>query len=246
MALVIGNGAYAVSPLGNPVNDATAVAKALTEKLGFDTVLLRTNLKREDLLAALRELSRAARGAEVAALFFAGHGIEQGGRNYLIPVDAKLDEADDLALEAVDLDTVRQQISGATALRLVILDACRSSPFRLSGGKRSVTRGLARVEAESNELIAYAAKEGTTADDGRGQGNSPFTTALLQHLATPGLDVQFVFRRIATDVAKATAGKQQPYTYGQLGGSEIALLPGQRGFRKDRPPPARRCSRGGR
>lgn len=223
VALVIGNATYAVRPLANPARDAAAIAEAL-RKIGFDRVTLKTDLGLDAFRTALRDFSREARDADVALVYYAGHGLEQGGRNYLVPVDASLEQASDLALETMDLETVREQIAPARRLRLVILDACRNAPFRLAGSKRSVERGLARVEERTQELIAFAAKEGTTADDGEGGSNSPFTAALLKHLPTPGLDIQFVFRRVAGDVIAATGGRQEPSTYGRLFGDEIALV----------------------
>lgn len=224
VALIIGNSAYQVGPLANPGRDAAAVARAF-ERLGFDTVISRTNLAAQSMKAALAEIARAASGAEIAVVYYAGHGTEREGRNYLIPVDARLERASDLELQAIALPTVIDQIAGATKLRLVILDACRNNVFPLAGAKRATTRGLARIEPDNNTLVVYAAKEGTTADDGSGGANSPFTKAFLAHVATPGLEVNFVFRRIRDDVMKATGGAQQPHTYGTLGGEAIYLRP---------------------
>jgi len=222
VALVIGNSEYKVGPLANPANDADAVAAAF-EALGFDRVLLRKNLGVEGFRTALSEMARESAGADVAAVFFAGHGTERDGRNYLIPVDAKLDRASDLDLQAIGLSIVLDQIAGASKLKLVILDACRNNVFPLAGARRSVTRGLARIEPEDNTLVVYAAKEGTLADDGAGTRHSPFTAALLKHIATPGLEISFVFRRVRDDVARATSNRQQPHLYGTLGGDAIYL-----------------------
>jgi hypothetical protein len=228
IALVIGNADYKIGALANPVNDAAAVAKAFETQLGFNKVMLRTDLGVEAFRAALLELSReiADKGAEVAAVYFAGHGIEAGGKNYLLPVDARLASAGNLSLEAIALDQVLDQLSGTSRLKLVILDACRSNPFPLPGAKRSVSRGLARVEPEDNTLIAYAAKDGTVADDGAGRLHSPYTEALLRHLATPGLEINLLFRRVRDDVLKATrhlSAPQQPHIYASLGGQELYL-----------------------
>ena len=121
---------------------------------------------------ALAKLAADASGADIAAVFFAGHGTERDGRNYLIPIDATLARASDLDLQAITLDTVVDQLAGATKLKLVILDACRNNVFPLAGARRSTARGLARVEPEDNTLIAYAAKDGTTADDGAGRATA--------------------------------------------------------------------------
>ncbi len=222
VALVIGNSAYKIAPLANPVNDARAVASALQD-IKFDEVILRQDLTGDGMRATLREIGRAAVGADIVVVFFAGHGLELHGRNYLIPVDANPERASDVELEAINLDTVLQQLEGATRLKLVILDACRNNPFRPAGGKRSVERGLARVEPDDNTLVAYAAKEGTTADDGTGQRNSPFTAALLKHIATPDIDIRLMLGRIRDDVISATSDTQRPHIYGTLGGSAISL-----------------------
>jgi uncharacterized caspase-like protein len=225
VALVIGNGDYRVSPLQNPVNDAVAVAQTLEHKLAFDKVILRTNLSAEGFRAALLEFARDSSGADLGVVYFAGHGTEIGGRNFLIPVDARLARAGDLDLEAIALETVLGQLSGVTRLKLVILDACRNNVFPLSGAKRSVGRGLARVEPEGNTLVAYAAKDGTTADDGAGRQHSPFTEALLKYVARPGLEIRQLFGYVRDEVAAATAHQQQPYLYGSLGGPGFFLQP---------------------
>jgi hypothetical protein len=224
VALVIGNSDYGIGPLRNPVGDAEAVAQTLDKKLGFDTVILKRNLTSEGFRTALLEFARAATGAEVGLVYFAGHGTETGGRNFLIPVDAKLARASDLDLEAIGLDTVIAQLAGVTSLKIVILDACRNSLFPLSGLKRSTGRGLARIEPAGNTLVAYAAKDGTTADDGVGL-HSPFTAALLKHLATPGLEIRQLFGFVRDDVEAATSHQQEPYLYGSLGGKGMFLVP---------------------
>jgi formylglycine-generating enzyme required for sulfatase activity len=221
VALVIGNADYRIGRLANPVNDAEAVAEAFKTQLKFDTVLLRKDLRLDAFRDALRELARAARGAELGVIFFAGHGIELGGRNFLIPVDAALASAQDIDLEAIALDTVLRQLDGVTKLRLVILDACRNNPF--PAGTRGA-RGLARIEPDGGTLVAYAAKDGTTADDGIGR-HSPFTAALLKRIVTPGLDVRRVFGYVSQDVKAATNLAQVPYLYGQLGGDQVHLVP---------------------
>ncbi|MEO8667582.1 MAG: caspase family protein [Bauldia sp.] len=224
VALVIGNSAYAnVSELANPKNDGAALAKAL-RGAGFDEVTELRDLDQAGLRRALKEFTANARGAETALIYYAGHGVEVGGTNYLVPVDATLAQATDVEFEAVPLDNVRTAVSGATKLRLIILDACRNNPFKLaaSGGKRSVGRGLARVEPNANELIAYAAREGTVASDGRA-GNSPYATALVKYLGKPGLEIRLLFGQVRDDVVAATAGEQEPFTYGTLGGEAIFL-----------------------
>lgn len=226
VALVIGNADYKIAALESPVSDAVAVAEAIGQQLRFDKVILKRDLSAEGFREALRELARETRGAEVGLLYFAGHGLEVGGRNYLIPVDARLKAARDVELEAIALDTVLAQLDGVTALKLVILDSCRNNPFPLAGaGTRSVGIGLARIEPEGNTLVAYAAKHGTMAEDGTIGGHSPFTTALLRHIAMPGLEVRQLFGYVRDDVVAATGQRQQPYVYGTLGGQGLFLRP---------------------
>jgi hypothetical protein len=225
VALVIGNADYKIGPLQNPIGDAGAVAEAFEKRLRFDKVIVGRNLSANEFRAALNELAREAAGADIAVVYFAGHGMEVGGKNFLIPVDATLVRAGALELEAIPLETVLTQLEGVRELKLVILDACRNNPFVLRGGKRSLGRGLARVEPEDSTLVIYAAKDGTTADDGIGRQHSPFTQALLKHIATPGTEVRILFGRIGEDVAMATGRQQLPHIYGTLGGKEFYLLP---------------------
>jgi uncharacterized caspase-like protein len=220
---VIGNAQYKIGPLANPVRDAAAVAEVLERQLGFNTVILRRNLGADSFRAALREMARVSHGAELGVVFFAGHGIEVGGRNYLIPTDAGLAAPGDIELEAIALDTVLTQLDGVRGLKLVILDSCRNNPF--PAASRSGTRGLARIEPAAGTLVAYAAKHGTAAADGTVGQNSPFTAALLKRIATPSVDVRLVFGYISDDVIAATGRAQEPYLYGQLGGNAVYLNP---------------------
>ncbi len=224
VALVIGNSAYAsVSALENPKNDAAALAETL-RSIGFDEVRELTDLDHTGFRRALRDFTALATGAETAVIYYAGHGVEVEGRNYLVPVDATLSEATDTEFEAIPLDSARTAVSGATQLRLVILDACRNNPFKLAsaGGTRSVGRGLARVEPGANEIVAYAAREGTVASDGTG-ANSPYASALVKQLKRPGLDVRLLFGEVRDEVMAATGKKQEPFIYGTLGGQPIFL-----------------------
>jgi uncharacterized caspase-like protein len=230
VALVLGNSAYQnVPPLSNPVNDAALMAKTL-KSAGFDIVDSRQNLSALETRRVLREFADKAGNADVAVIYYAGHGIEIDGSNYLIPVDAKLERDSDVYDEAFSLDRVLVSVESTKKLRLVILDACRDNPFaqtmKKSVATRSVGRGLAKVEpASPNTLIAYSAKAGSTAADGGGT-NSPFTVALSNHLTTPGLDVRRAFGFVRDDVLKATSNRQEPYLYGSLGGDDVALVPG--------------------
>jgi hypothetical protein len=228
VALVIGISAYQhVQKLGNPVRDAEAIGQ-LFEKAGFKTVT-RRNLAGDELRRVVREFSNATRDADIAVVYFAGHGIEVGGTNYLIPADAKLESDVDVEDETVPLERVLRVMEPAKHLKLVILDACRDNPFAASMkrtlGTRSIARGLTQVDpSSSNMLIAYAAKAGSTADDGSGQ-HSPYSTALLKHLAEPGLDVRFALARIHDDVLKGTGNRQEPFYYGALGADVISIVP---------------------
>ena len=223
VALVIGNADYRIGRLANPVNDAEAVADVLEKQLKLHKVILKRNLNLDGLRAALREMARESAGAELGLIYFAGHGIEVAGRNFLIPTDAALETARDVKLEAIELDTVLEHLDGVAKLRLVILDACRNNPF--PAAKRGGSRGLGRIEPAGGTLVAYAAKEGTTAHDGQGDRHSPFTSALLKHIVMPGVDVRRVFGYVSEDVLAATARAQEPYLYGRLGGDEVHLLP---------------------
>lgn len=227
VALVIGNSAYqAVSALPNPRSDAAAVATALRE-VGFQTVLLEQDVTREKLIDALRRFANASERASWAVIYFAGHGIEIGGVNYLIPIDAKLETDRDPQFEAVALDQALGAVEGAKRLRLVILDACRDNPFmrkiRRTIASRSIGRGLARVEPEGGTLVAYAAKHGEVALDGDG-ANSPFVSAFVRHVRTPGMEINKLFRVVRDDVMAATGRKQEPFVYGSLPGDDFFFV----------------------
>ena len=228
VALVIGNAAYRnVAALPNPVNDASDIALSL-RGLGFRVTEL-PNASFDRMRRGLIEFGRQARGADMAVLFFAGHGMEIGGDNWLIPVDAELRTDTDAEAEAISLRFAMGQVSGATRLGLVVLDACRNNPFAAKMQRtsrwRAVERGLSRIEpATDNVAVVYAAKDGTTADDGNGR-NSPFTAALLKYLGTPGLDIRFLFASVRDDVIAATHGQQQPFIYQSLPRAELYLVP---------------------
>lgn len=227
VALVIGNGAYRNVPaLTNPPHDAADVAASFL-RLGY-SVRLVTDATYDEMRRAIREFAPKARDAEMAVVYFAGHGMEVGGENWLIPTDAELKTDLDTEQEALSLHAIMLSVSTASKLGLVILDACRNNPFlakmKRSMASRDVSRGLSPIEPTGNVLVAYAAKDGTTAADGTGR-NSPFTTALLKHLETPGLEINFLFRNIRDDVIAATNGEQQPFVYGSLSRESIYLVP---------------------
>jgi hypothetical protein len=229
VALVIGNSSYRnVAKLSNPANDAAAVA-TMFKSAGFDTVESKLNLTVGELRKALRDFGNKSRDADVAVVYYAGHGIELDGTNYLIPVDATLETDTDVLDETLPLDRVLVAIEPAKQLRLVILDACRDNPFaknmKRTIASRAIGRGLAKVEPSSpNTMIAFAAKAGFTASDGDSK-NSPFATALVNHLAKPGLDLRKAFGFVRDDVLKATNNSQEPFIYGSLGGNDVSLVP---------------------
>jgi TonB family protein len=207
VALVIGNAAYADRPLRNPVNDAQLMQTTLRD-LGFQ-VQVATDVDRRGLLAALRDFEARARGAEVALFYFAGHGAQVGGANYLIPVNAPIRSETDVPDEALDASSVLRRIEeGRARVGLVILDACRDNPY--PGSARSSTRGLARMSAPTGTIVAYATAPGSTADDGGSGPNGLYTGALVRHLSLPGLDIKEVFDRTAQDVERLSNGKQRP------------------------------------
>ena len=220
VALVVGNSAYAaIGALPNPGNDATDVAAALG-RLGFDVTPVR-DADRAGLSEALRVFTRKSAGAEVSLVFYAGHGLEMDGVNYLVPVDAQLERDTDVRFEAVELDDVLAATTGA-GLRIVILDACRNNPLARSmqrtGASRNVSRGSFGELNESllgdETLVAYAAAAGTTAADGTGR-NSPYTSALLSYLEQP-LEIGLLFREVRARVLEATEGRQRPHEYASL------------------------------
>jgi uncharacterized caspase-like protein len=229
VALVIGNSNYQnVVALTNPANDAAAIAE-MFRKAAFDVVDSRRDLKSQEMRRALRDFGDKARGADIAVIYFAGHGLEVDGNNYVVPVDAVLERDADVDDEAVSLNRILLAAEPATQLRLIILDACRDNPFakkmKRTIASRSIGRGLVGVEANKpNTFIAFAAKEGSTAADGDGR-NSPFSAALLKHLTTPGLDIRKAFGYVRDDVMSATGNQQEPYTTNSLGGNDVTLVP---------------------
>ena len=220
VALVIGNSDYEHAPaLRNPANDAKAVAAAL-RALGFTEVRELINANLSVLGKALKEFGDVAAGADWAVIYFAGHGIEVGGANYLIPVDAALEQQGHIEDETVPLSRTLGKVAGASKMQLVILDACRNNPFvpkmRQTGRQaRAIGKGLASIEPESGVLIAYAARDGTTALDGD-TANSPYAEALVKYLSEPGLEISLLFRKVRDDVFTKTGKQQEPYTYGSL------------------------------
>jgi formylglycine-generating enzyme required for sulfatase activity len=229
IALVIGNSAYERVPkLPNPVSDASSMAE-MFKGAGFDVVKLKLDVGATEMRRALRDFSDEARNADIAIIYFAGHGLEIQGTNYLVPVDAVLERDIDAYDEAVSLDRLMSVIEPARQLRLVILDACRDNPFAKSMKhavvSRMIERGLAKVEPIGpNTMVAFAAKAGSTADDGNAS-HSPFTAALVKYLPRPGLDLRKAFGYVRDEVLTVTHNRQEPFTYGSLGGDDVALVP---------------------
>jgi len=231
VALVIGNSAYQHAPaLPNPSRDAKAMV-AMFEKGGFSVVTAQYDAGNLQFKRVIRQFEDAAADADIAVVYYAGHGIEIHGVNYLVPVDARLASDRDADDEAITLDRLVEAADGAKRLRLVILDACRDNPFartmkrQRTAALRGVTAGLGKVEPTGmNTLVAFAAKGGSPAEDGDAD-HSPFTAALLDNLFVPGLDVRLAFGRARDEVLKKTSNRQEPYVYGSLGGNSISVVP---------------------
>ncbi|MEP7221505.1 MAG: caspase family protein [Novosphingobium sp.] len=223
VALIIGNSNYLNSTgLPNAINDARLVVGS-AQKAGFE-VIIANDLTKASFEQALRQFRTRADGAEAAMVYYAGHGIESSGSNYMIPVDAKLSDARDLRFEAINLVDILDNLSGAS-VRMVFLDACRENPFgkNWTSASRSVQAGLAPIE-QDGVLVVFATASGSIATDGSG-GNSPFARALASRLPEQGLALQLLGNKIKDDVAAATGGLQRPYSNNGLGGAEFYLVP---------------------
>jgi len=221
VALVIGNSVYEhATPLKNPKNDAEDVAARLAT-LGFD-VVKGIDLTHRGFAQTIADFKKKLDFADVSLFFYAGHGLQVNGRNYLAPVDAKLDDSTALAFEAVQLGTILQLMERRRRTNLVFLDACRDNPLarNLARGmgtrSNAVGRGLARVETGVGTFIAFATQPGNVALDGDDRNNSPFTRGLMDHIATPGLDVALMMRRVRRQVIKETGGRQVPWQHSSL------------------------------
>ena len=216
-ALVIGNAAYAGgNRLLNPLNDARAISQLL-RRLGF-TVTLVEDANRAKLVSSLAQFSRSAMNADLSLLFYSGHGIQIDATNYLVPIDGV--DTDFAPLQGVSINTVLERYMPGKA-KLVFLDACRTNPMMASATK-GFSKGLAPINVSEGTLISYAAKDGQTAADGVAGGNSPFTAALLEHLADPE-DIAVVLRKVREKVMRNTGGRQQPWEYGSLTGGALVL-----------------------
>jgi hypothetical protein len=213
-ALVIGNGAYPTSPLRNPVNDAQDMAAAL-RGVGFD-VIHRENVNRSDMRAAVREFSKKIRQGGVGLFYFAGHGIQVDGSNFLIPVDANIEQEYEVADEALNASSVLRAMEDAdNQLNIIILDACRNNPFARSF--RSSSRGLAQMSAPTGSIVAYATAPGSVAADGEGR-NGLYTKYLLDAMQTPGRTLEEVFKQVRINVVRDTSERQTPWEESSLTG----------------------------
>ena len=217
VALVIGNAAYAQEPLRNPVNDARAMAKSL-RALGF-TVLLHENATKKQMEQAMLDYGRRIAGGGVSLFFYAGHGMQVRGRNYLVPVDARIDDEAMTRVAAVDLDLLLEQTAEAkNRVNVVILDACRNNPFERK--MRGSSSGLAAVDAARGTMVAYATSPGSVANDGSGE-HGLYTEELLRALQQPGLKIEEVFKRVRVAVAERSKGAQTPWESSSLTGDLV-------------------------
>ncbi len=213
-AVVIGNSAYASAPLSNPANDATDVANAL-RRSGFE-VIHRANRDLRGMIDDVRTFGERLKQGGVGLFYYAGHGTQVKGANFLIPIGANVKHEDEVKFETFELGRVLEKMASAgNRLNIVILDACRDNPFPRSF--RSSARGLAEVQAPLGTLIAYATAAGRVAADGKGR-NGTFTKHLLEHMETPGLEIGHMFRQVRTSVRRETRSRQIPWESSSLEG----------------------------
>ena len=211
IALVIGNGGYKfVGPLDNPVNDATDIAAAL-QALGFD-VIRGTDTNLIQMRRLIREFGeKLAQQKGIGLFYYAGHGVEVRGRNFLVPVDAEIAREVETEDNAIDVNTVLRQMDAANnGFNIVILDACRNNPFSRGWSRSGDSGGLAQTNAPTGTYIAFAAAPGSTASDGKGTRNGVFTGALLKILKRPNLKLEEVFKATREEVMALTDNKQVP------------------------------------
>lgn len=222
VALVIGNGNYAKSPLKNPANDARAMSATLRE-LGFEVTTGR-DLNQKQMQKLIVKFGRALKKCDVGLFYYAGHGIQVEGENYLIPLEADLEDVETVPVEAVGLRYVLARMAAAkNRLNVVILDACRDNPFERSFRSSGGSLGLASVLAPTGTLIAYATSPGQTAADGTGR-NGVYTEALIRSIKTPGLPLEKVFRKTRERVVKATDKRQVPWESSSVMGDDFYFV----------------------
>lgn len=223
-ALVIGNAQYKDAALSNPINDARDLAATLRE-LGF-SVSLKENLGAQDMKRAIREFGdRLIAENGIGLFYFAGHGVQIKGNNYLLPVGPNYQSENDIEDEAVDANTILRRMEEArNPLNIVILDACRNNPFARGLKNRSLSRGLARMEAPSGALVAFATAPGTEASDGSGK-NGLYTKHLIANIKTPGLTIEQVFKRVREGVERESNAAQSPREESSLKGEDFYFVP---------------------
>lgn len=230
IALVIGMASYrSVTVLKNTISDASALAETL-EGIGFDVDVL-MDATRDETLQSLEDFAFRAETADIALIYYAGHGVSVQGTTFLIPVDAKVQEAKDIVTASVTMDEMLAAVDGARKMSILILDSCRNNPFpdiidlrdpEVAKGMTTGTGGLAEPSPERGTLVAYAARNGEVAFDGKG-GNSPFNVALRDNMVKPQLEIGLLFRQVRDDVLAATGNQQEPATYGSLPGEPFYL-----------------------
>jgi hypothetical protein len=212
VALVVGNSDYSSIPvLDNPLNDANLMAETLSG-LGFELVGrgARTNLDKASFDAAVQKFGNQLQGADVGLFYYAGHGVQVHGSNYLIPISANPTKEADVDFQVVDMSVVLRQMEGSgTRLNLVMLDACRNNPFG-GRGLRASGGGLAQMQAPEGTLISFATQPANVAQDGS-DNHSPYTRALAEIIKSPGVDILQTFNRVGLEVKRATGGSQQPW-----------------------------------
>ena len=214
LALVIGNSAYKNAPVKNPVNDATDMASALM-KLGFK-VTLKTDADQKTMEKAIRSFGKKLRKGGIGLFYYAGHGLQIKGRNYLIPIGAEIESEADVKYGSVDAGLILGKMEDAgNNLNIIILDACRNNPFARTF--RSAGQGLAKMDAPTGSILAYATAPGSVAADGRGR-NGLYTAKLLKHMIVPGLEIGRLFREVRKDVVKASGKMQTPWESSSLMG----------------------------
>ncbi|MEL6205933.1 MAG: caspase family protein [Pseudomonadota bacterium] len=244
IAMVIGMGEYAALPsLANPIRDAEGVASTLSQ-IGFEVETL-VDRPQSEVLAALDRFAFQAETADLALIYFAGHGVQVQGENYLLPVDARVTSNADIARQSLSLKDFLSAVDRARRMRIVILDACRDNPFgdfitaadlastptatnTTEEGRSVGGGGLAPPEPERGTLVAYAARDGQVALDGVGE-NSPFAKALIETLPRQGLEISLMFRQVRDKVLDRTSNQQEPYVYGSLPGLPFYLAGAQEG-----------------
>ena len=225
LALVIGNGDYRFSPLKNPVNDARAMADAL-RAMGF-TVEYQENARKRAMIEAIRGFVLKSAAFDVRLFYYAGHGVQVNGKNYLVPIDADVQAEDEIAAKCADVGEMLERLGRIrTGMNLVILDACRNNPFsdaapEMVDGRRlrfrgATTAGLAPLDAPSGSLVAFSTSPGAVAIDGIDATHSLYTKHLLQHIGTAGLAVEQVFKRVRIAVTQESRRQQVPWEASSL------------------------------